>query len=225
MTITHHNHDAPRSNSFPDTWWLRPLLLGLVLLASGCERKGIEEQEVDKGIEQVPERVPERTDTPAPESARASEESAAEASQQIGPWVVPEGWTLDPEPRQMRLATYIAPDPSNPIEIAVTRFPGRVGGELANINRWRGQMGLAPVDQPGLESVIDRYESPGYEGYQTRIDSSAGVMLAAGVYDASADQTWFVRATIADQDAADRVQDDLFNMARSIAGLGEKGDG
>lgn len=191
---------------------------GLVFAIPACEQRGIEEQEVDKGIEQVPE----QSESAAPEQADAS---AEQDTRQPGPWTVPDGWTLDPEPRQMRLATYLAPDPDGQIEVAVTRFPGQVGGELANINRWRGQMGLPPVESAELESVIERFSAPGFEGYETRIESPSGAMLAAGVFDASNNLTWFVRATITDPAVADRVQDDLFNMARSIAGDAEKDDG
>jgi hypothetical protein len=50
-------------------------------------------------------------------------------------------------------------------------------------------------------------------------------MLAVGVHEASIDQTWFVRATVADAEAADRLEAALFGMARSIAGLpGEGGE-
>jgi hypothetical protein len=125
----------------------------------------------------------------------------------------------------MRLATFVAPDPGGDVEVAITRFGGRVGGELANINRWRGQMGLGPIEETELEPLIDRFESPGYEGYTVRIESTGGVMLAAGVYDAAIDQTWFVRATVPDAAAADRMQADLFAMARSIASPSVQDDG
>lgn len=188
-------------------------LFGALALAAGCERSGIEAQEVAKGVEDVP-------------PATAAEEAPrAQASDPDQPWIVPDGWTEDPAPRPMRLTTYIAPDPSGDVEVAVSRFGGRVGGELANINRWRGQMGLAPVTPDELESVITRFESEGFDGYETRIESASGVMLASGVYQSDIDQTWFVRATLPDTDAADRVQHALFGMARSIAGLDAPGDG
>jgi hypothetical protein len=123
----------------------------------------------------------------------------------------------------MRLATYIAPDPAGPVEIAVTRFGGRVGGELANINRWRGQLGLPPIGEDELDRTIVRFSADGYAGYETRIEAPGKVMLAAGVYDEAGDQTWFVRAIFADAEAADRLQADLFGMARSIAALNAEG--
>lgn len=122
----------------------------------------------------------------------------------------------------MRLTTYFAPDPAGPVEIAVTRFGGRVGGELANVNRWRGQIGLEPIGEDELESAISRFAATGFEGYEARIETPSGVMLAAGVYETNTDQTWFVRATMADPSVADRIQAHLFEMARSIMHAGQR---
>ncbi len=182
-------------------------LVATALILSGCADREIEEQRVEKGIERLPS---DEQSSPA-QGAPASPESSSTT-----PWEVPEGWVLDPTPRQMRIATYLADTQSGPTEIAITRFPGDVGGVLANINRWRGQMGLEPVSETGLESTISRFETPGFSGYETRIDSDRGVMIAVGVHDQSIDQTWFVRATIDNAQSADQVQEKLFAMARSI---------
>lgn len=195
----------------------------VLVLTRGCDRSEIEQHSVDKGIEQIPavsqdkrslsprvQGSPDRTDQDVSHGDR---------------FVMPAGWTRDQTPRPMRLATLIAPDPAGPVEVAVTRFPGRVGGELANVNRWRGQLGLAPITQNELYKAITRFASPGFQGYQTRIESPAGVMLAAGVYEAAIDQTWFVRATVGDAAIADRIQADLFAVARSILRPTGGGDG
>ncbi|MBA4120410.1 MAG: hypothetical protein C0513_06900 [Isosphaera sp.] len=182
-------------------------------LLAGCEREGVRTRDVAKGVERVPA---------APEPAPGPDQSAEPvAADRAWPWTVPQGWTEDPTPRQMRLATYLAPDPAGPVEVAVTRFAGRVGGELANINRWRGQMGLAPLGEGELEAAVVRFASLGHDGYRARIESAAGVMLAAAVYQEAIDQTWFVRSTVPDAGVADRLERDIFAMARSIAGLAQ----
>jgi hypothetical protein len=65
-------------------------------------------------------------------------------------WTLPAGWTLDPTPRDMRVATITVG--GGAAELAITRFGGPGGDLLANINRWRNQLGLPPVaaaaDQP-----------------------------------------------------------------------------
>lgn len=191
-----------------------PAIAAACVLAavSGCEREGVQTHEVDKGVERVPDPVVPAADQAEPDVPNEDPPR---------PWIVPEGWVEEPAPRAMRLATYLAPDSEGTVEVAVSRFAGRVGGELANINRWRGQMGLGPIDLSELDASITRFSAPGYEGYETRIESPSGVMLAAGVYEDAIDQTWFVRATVSDPAGADRLQSHVFGMARSIAGLDE----
>ena len=47
-----------------------------------------------------------------------------------------------------------SPDNQDSIDISVTVFPGDVGGMLANVNRWRGQLGLKPWDDMILNSHL-----------------------------------------------------------------------
>ena len=74
-------------------------------------------------------------------------------------WQLPDGWTESADARPMRLATFIAPPPADaaangggegggvaePLEVALSAFPDDVGGPLANLNRWRAQLGLDAV--------------------------------------------------------------------------------
>jgi cysteinyl-tRNA synthetase len=39
-------------------------------------------------------------------------------------------------------------------EVAVTVFPGTVGGLTANVNRWRGQIGLPPASEADIQAQI-----------------------------------------------------------------------
>ena len=62
-------------------------------------------------------------------------------------WTLPAGWAPDPHAStNMRVATFRSSETGG-IEVTITRFPGSVGGLLANVNRWRGQLGLAPVSE------------------------------------------------------------------------------
>jgi hypothetical protein len=70
-------------------------------------------------------------------------------------WTAPAAWQTRPA-SAMRKATFIIPGASadEQAELAVTAFPGDVGGLLANVNRWRGQLQLAPVDAAALHSTL-----------------------------------------------------------------------
>ncbi|MEM9084144.1 MAG: hypothetical protein AAGB34_11155, partial [Planctomycetota bacterium] len=158
------------------------LVCTTMLVFSACNDRDIQEHVVAKGVEQVPEAV----DAEEPLDEAAGDEVSE-------PWVVPIGWLRDPEPRPMRLATYRIVKDDTEVEVAITRFPGRVGGDLANVNRWRNQMGLGPIDRDVLAKSLERFSSEGFDGYEIRIESDSNVMLASGVYEVAHDRTWFVR--------------------------------
>jgi hypothetical protein len=70
-------------------------------------------------------------------------------------WTAPAGWQSRPA-SAMRKATYIIPGAGadQSAELSVTAFPGDVGGNLANLNRWRGQLHLAPITEAELDSAL-----------------------------------------------------------------------
>ena len=72
-------------------------------------------------------------------------------------WQVPAGWTLAPSASAMRYATLsvVAAD-GNKGELVVSHFPGDVGGDLENVNRWRQQVSLPPVDAAGLAPLVSK---------------------------------------------------------------------
>jgi len=77
-------------------------------------------------------------------------------------WTAPTAWQTRPA-SAMRKATFIIPGASagEQAELAVTAFPGDVGGLLANVNRWRGQLQLAPVDAAALPSALTHLDING----------------------------------------------------------------
>ena len=69
-------------------------------------------------------------------------------------WNAPPTWQEAP-PTQMLKAKFLATgDAGAKAEITVSVFPGDVGGPLANVNRWRNQIGLGPVEQSELEKLV-----------------------------------------------------------------------
>ncbi len=85
-------------------------------------------------------------------------------SQQGNPqWTVPEGWQPG-RPSQMRRGSFkVLGDDNKMVDIAVTTFPGDVGGMLANINRWRNQIGLGPITAGMVDAVVEKLEFNGKE--------------------------------------------------------------
>ena len=93
--------------------------------------------------------------TPAPAPAMPMADTAVPTA--TGPglkWTAPAGWESKPA-TAMRKATYVVPGNGGATaEMAVTAFPGDVGGELANVNRWRGQLQLPPIAESELAGAV-----------------------------------------------------------------------
>jgi hypothetical protein len=75
-------------------------------------------------------------------------------------WSVPKGWT-EQKGAPMRLATFVTGEGEKKVDVAVTVFPGDVGGNLANVNRWRSQIGLAPIDDAQLKKDLTEVPTAG----------------------------------------------------------------
>jgi hypothetical protein len=90
---------------------------------------------------------------------RVPKEAVAAASVELAPppppaggglrWTLPKGWKEAEGGGQMRYAT-LTPPVQGKAEVSVIRLPGPAGGELANVNRWRNQIGLPPLDEADL---------------------------------------------------------------------------
>jgi hypothetical protein len=53
----------------------------------------------------------------------------------------------------MRAASFVLPKGNGTAEATVVALPGDVGGELANVNRWRGQISLPAIDEAALAAA------------------------------------------------------------------------
>ena len=85
---------------------------------------------------------------------KGSEDDALEAAIGGAParlvWKAPEGWRAGPD-RPTRVATYLIGEHGE-AECYVTALQGESGGELANANRWRHQLGARAWSQAELDA-------------------------------------------------------------------------
>lgn len=167
-------------------------LSGLLLLA-GCEREDIRTYTIPK--EQQSERRP-AVVPQAPETGpmRDMANTAVPTAQADGlQWQAPAHWLAGPDAPMRKATWFTAPQDGPTVEISITAFPGDVGGPLANVNRWRGQVGLSPeaslaeVGMTHLDLPIGHVDTVLLEGPQGQ-----GI-LAAIIPIGNA--TWFVKAS------------------------------
>lgn len=64
-------------------------------------------------------------------------------------WTAPSEWIAKPA-GAMRKGSYTIKGAEGEADLSITAFPGSTGGLLANLNRWRGQIGLAPLSETEL---------------------------------------------------------------------------
>ena len=112
-------------------------------------------------------------------------------------WTVPPGWQSMP-PSQFLLAQYLVQDGDARAEVNVRELAGEGGGLLANVNRWRGQLGLPPIAQEDdFSKMVDSVVVPGGQGElvdMTGTNSKTGQpSRLIGVVLPQAGQTWFYK--------------------------------
>jgi hypothetical protein len=108
-------------------------------------------------------------------------------------WTAPEGWTEVP-PSSMRYASFSAPaDDGGKIDISIVTFPGDGGSDADNVNRWRGQMGLAPVDASTVTSQIAPLKTADTTFSTTDIAGDKTRTIAA--WTRRDGRVWFFKAT------------------------------
>jgi hypothetical protein len=69
-------------------------------------------------------------------------------------WTAPADWKPGRSSMVRRASFTTASTDGQNADISVTVFPGDVGGMPSNVNRWRGQLGLAPVAADKLTSIV-----------------------------------------------------------------------
>jgi hypothetical protein len=119
----------------------------------------------------------------------------AEAASFTAPkWAaLPEGWSVGPE-NPMRKGSFIVAGPDgSKAELAVTVFPGNVGGLTANVNRWRGQIGLPPADEASILASAMPAKVGGDDGQRFVMKSADGAKATDAVMVPKNGSTWFLK--------------------------------
>jgi len=188
---------------------MRPLfLLSVSLLAFGC-KPAPQVARYEVKAEAPPAAAP-ATAPAAPTAPVAAQPAAspAVAAPMVAPasmkaeaagfdapkWAkLPAGWSVGPE-NSMRKATWIVTGPNgSKAEIAVTVFPGSVGGLTANVNRWRGQIGLPPASPDEIADSAQRVKVGSLDSQRFVLTSADGKKSVDAVMTSKDGATWFFK--------------------------------
>jgi len=124
-------------------------------------------------------------------------------------WQAPADWQNQPG-NAMRKGSYAL---GGGAEVAITAFPGDVGGVLANVNRWRGQAGLPPVDEAGLGQATTGIESNGL--HFLVVDAEGGSTSVVAALLPWSGGTWFFKLT-GPAEAVTRAKPAFLSFLKSV---------
>lgn len=155
-------------------YWLSPLLAGLLMLCSCDTDDGIKEYRQQKRpamskAHQLPPGHPQQDLPPGhpqqdlppghpPLDAQPMPDTNAKAV--VFQWQKPAEWQDKPG-SAMRLASFEIAGADGPADCSVVLLPQDGGGVLANINRWRGMVGLPAFTADDLAKQSERIEVAG----------------------------------------------------------------
>lgn len=177
----------PQSFFFQAAWsilWVATLLAGL----SGCRDARIATYQAAK-------------DPPKQQPAALSAAATDAPAPQIR-WIAPAHWQAaapaNAAAANVRVGSFTitATDGSGrSADMAVTTFPGDVGGDLANINRWRGQINLGPITAAELPSAYVTISAPAGEFLLADMTGGGQRTLGAWFKQPAQNRTWFFKLT------------------------------
>lgn len=142
---------------------------------------------------------------PEPEEAPAASASTAQAGAQAAPgggdglprWQAPAHWKAG-GPRPMRLASFEIPADGEPGDVSISSLSGTGGGLLSNVNRWRGQVGLPPLDEAALARESVSVDLAGGRKATVVDLGGTGPRRILGAIVPDGDKTWFFKLTAPD---------------------------
>jgi len=138
-------------------------------------------------------------------------------------WILPAGWTTKPDPSGMRKGSFLVSGMDGAkADVSVTAFPGDVGGDLANVNRWRGQVGLAPIDEAAFAQSVQTIDGPA--GKFSFVELSGGTAAGGaqkpvrmlGAWLQQPDQRWFFKL-MGDDSLVTTQRDAFLSFLKSVS--------
>ncbi len=123
--------------------WVRACIpiVPLAFLLLGCKREEITTSAVPKDAPSA---------TPPPTASAAVPGGPAPMR-----WTTPAGWQEQPA-SGMRVGSFTVTKDGQKADVSIIPLAGISGSEVDNVNRWRGQLGLPPIDAAKLGDAAEK---------------------------------------------------------------------
>jgi hypothetical protein len=118
-------------------------------------------------------------------------------------WTLPGGWE-ESAPGEMRLASFrVQGNGGKMADFGIFPLPGQAGGDVNNVNRWRGQVGLKPLQESEVATNAQAISIAGGEGQLYEMagenTSSGDPTRILGAIQHRGGVAWFFKMTGDDQ--------------------------
>jgi len=203
----------------------------LALLVAGCHRDTVKVYRIAKDQDQPQQQTAPAlpTDSPNPSLPPGHPDIASSSSASVPAmpraglpqltWQTPEGWT-EVAPGEMRVASFKVQGPNGKqADVSVIPLPGIAGSDEANVNRWRGQIGLAPLSPDELKKSAEDVEAGGQPAQLYDVagqnPGSGNTERILGVIQHRDDVSWFYKMT-GDSDLVEQQKPAFIAFLKSL---------
>jgi hypothetical protein len=184
------------------------LAVAFAVLSTGCGRDSVKVYHVDASDNSTP--------PPPPASMPASMPAGLPAPDNSGlpslKYVLPAGWEKR-APTQMRVASFGVSQDGKQADVSVIPLAGMAGTDPANVNRWRGQVGLQPLADDDLQKLAEKVEVAGQPA--DLYDMAGTVQRILAVILHRDDATWFFKMT-GDADLVEKQKPAFVSFLKSF---------
>jgi hypothetical protein len=181
-------------------------LLLCAALFSGCKRDEVKVYHVESGDSAAP------TPPVAPAAMPAGLPAPDNSGLPQLKYVLPGGWQ-EKTASQMRVASFGISENGKNADVSVIPLGGMAGGDLANVNRWRGQVGLPPLTDDEIEKLVEKIavgEQPA-----DLYDIAGGAQRILAVIFHRDDTVWFFKVT-GDADLVEEQKPAFVSFLKSV---------
>jgi len=130
------------------------LAVGLATLSTGCGRSDVKVYQVDASDTATPASAPITTSAAMP-STMPDGLAPDNSDLPVLQYALPAGWEKK-TPSQMRVASFGVSQAGQQADISVIPLGGMAGTDSANVNRWRGQVGLGVLPEAEVSRLAEK---------------------------------------------------------------------
>jgi len=145
-----------RYSAGSNSWPLTAAALVLLLVTAGCGRDDVKVYKVDSSDAVATAPPPAAPAAPGAMPANMPEGLPAPDNSGLPKlkYTLPGGWK-EKALTQLRVASFEISENGKAADVSVIPLNGPAGGDTANVNRWRGQVGQSPLDEMELKKSAE----------------------------------------------------------------------